>query len=406
MLDLSRVKMHSVEPSLLVVFPKLRSLNLSDSGAELLQWNSSQMPVESMQKLDLRGCVTAEFHQDLLRGFFQLQLFYTDDFKLCCQSVLPPGFDLRDCHVTPDDVSSCDDLLGSVSYLTGVALLATLAVLGNVVSLSVRVCVGSAWRLSKGGVVLTQLSVADLGTGLYLTTLGLADRLLASYYIWHDNAWRRGAVCQLAGGLALSCRHASTFFITILTLHRCFHHFPTLIHLFTPAKVKVTCILVWVSSFILAAVPFTSQWQFFGQQALCVPLPHRGTNSAESDYVYAVLVLVQFIMFVLCSGCEGATAVRNRVRNSSIVNKSSSPKDCQFVVLGSLCSGFLNTITSLVSTDFHSDSQRVLHTALVFFGSVVSCAMNPYLHLYGVRAERNKRIKEKRLLMIVNRVRV
>ena len=405
-LDLSRVKMHSVKPSLFMVFPKLHSLNLSDSGAKLLQWNSSQMPVASIQKLDLRGCVMAEFHQDLLRGFLQLQHFYADNFKLCCQSVLPPGFDLRYCHVTPDDVSSCDDLLGSVSYRTGVALLAMLAVLGNVVSLSVRVCVGSAWRLSNGGVVLTQLSVADLGTGLYLATLGLADHLMASYYMWHDNAWRRGAVCQLAGALALSCQHASTFFITILTLHRCLRRFSTLNSLFTSAKVKVTCMLVWVSSFLLAAFPFTQQWQFFGQQALCVSLPRKRTNSVESDYVYAVLVLVQFIMLVLCFVCEGVTRVCSRLTNSSIVNKSSCLKDCQFVVFGSLSSGFLNTIICLVPIGFHTSREKALHTALVYFGSVVSCAMNPYLHLYGVRTERSKQIKEKRLLMIVNRARV
>ena len=405
-LDLSRAKMHFVDSGLFLAFPTLQSLNLSHSGVELLQWNSSQMSETSLWDLDLRGCVITEFPRDVLSGFFHMQHLLTDDFKLCCPSVLTPGFDLNRCHVTPDDVSSCDDLLGSVMYRTAVAVLATLALLGNMVSLALRVCVRKTWRLSSGDMALTHLSVADLGLGLYLTTLGLADRLLAGQYVWQDNTWRRGAVCHLAGVLALSCRQATTFFTAILTLDRCSQRCQPLVPRLTSTKVKVICALNWASSLLLAALPVVLQWRFFGQQALCVPLPHTRDNSLASHYAFGVTVLVHIVMYGLCFVVEVLSDACNRITKPSIVNRRTCPKDFQFVILGSLTSGFLYTIACLVPVQYHTGSQKAAHTSLVYFGFVVSCAMNPYLHLCGVRVEHNKQIKEERLLKIVNRSRI
>ena len=404
--DLSHVKMRSVDASLFHVFPSLHFLNLSHSGAEMLQWNSSHMSVQSLRKLDLRGCEIAEISRDVLRGFLHLQLLYTDTFKLCCPSVLPPGFDVNYCHTSPDEVSSCDNLLGSFTYRTPVTVLATLALLGNVVSLTVRVCGGSTWRLSSSGVTLTHLTVADLGMGLHLATLGLADHLLAGHYVWQDVDWRTGAVCQLAGVLALSCRHAATSFITILSLDRCLHRCQTLKPSLTPVKVKVMCAVIWTYSLLLAAVPLTSQWRLYGEQALCVPLPHNRDHSLDSRYVDGVMVLAPLVLFVLCSVCESASAVYGTVRQSNLMRTDCRSMDFQFVVLGSLAAGFLYTIVCLVPTDSHTDRQKATHTALVYFGSVVSCAVNPCLHLYGVRAERSRRVKEERLLKIVSRSQV
>ena len=406
MLDLSHVRMHSVDPSLLKVFPRLLTFNLSHSGAELLQWNSSHMSAAPLQELDLRGCKTDMFPRELLKGFLHLRRLHTDNFKLCCPAVLPSGFNTNQCHVRPDHVSSCDNLLGSVTYRTAVVVLATLALLGNTVSLVVRVCVGSTWRLSSGGVVLTHLSVADLGMGLYLVTLGVADRLLAGHYVWQDDSWRKGAVCHLAGVIALSCRLATTFFTTVLTIDRCLHRCLSLTQSLTPSKVNVVCVVVWISCVLLATVPLTQPWQFFGKQALCFPLPHNRNNSLDSHYAYTVMVLVHLILLILCCICEVVSGMSSKVRESISMNRASCLKEIQYVMLGLLTSGLLYIIACLVPTDSHTDRQKTVHTALVYFVSVVSCAMDPYLHLYGVRSERNKRIKEERLLRIVSRSRV
>ena len=406
-LDLSRVKMHSVDSSLFLAFPSLHFLNLSHCGVELLQWNSSQMSVVSLRELDLQGSAIETFSPNVLRGFLHLQLLFTDNFKLCCPAVLPLGFDLNYCHTTPDDVSSCDNILGSVTYRAPVAVLATMALLGNVVSLTVRVFAGSTWRLSSSGIVLTHLCVADLGSGLYLATLGLADHLLAGHYVWQDDTWRRGAVCHLAGVLALSCRHAATSFITILSLDRCLHRCQALKPRFTLLKVKVVCAGIWTFSLLLVTVPLSSQWRLFGQQALCVPIPHDRIDSLESRYMFGVMVLAPFVMYVLCCVWELVGGVCSRVAKSSVTAKDYHSMDFQFVVLGSLASGFLYTTACLVPPNSHTGNQKATtHTAVVYFGSTVSCAMNPCLHLYGIMQKRSERIKKERLLKIVNRSRI
>ena len=408
-LDLSGVKLHSLDPRLLTALPHLHSLNLSRAGLQHLQWTPSQVSGAALRELDLRAGVTEELPRGVLRGFPHLQLVFADTFHWCCPSQLPPSFDLNHCHVTRDDVSSCDDLLGSVTYRATVASLATLALLGNVVSLTVRVCVGRSWRLSSGGVVLTHLSVADLGTGLYLAILGLADRLLTGQYVWQDVAWRRGAVCQLAGVLALSCRHAATFFTAVLTLHRCLQRYPALTPRLTLVKVKVVCVMVWASSLLLTTVPLMAGWRVYGQQALCLPLPHNPptpTPSTESQYTYGVMVLLQLIVLALSCVCAAACAACSRVSRLKLVSNTHCPKDDQFLLLGSLSCGLLYTLACVVPTDRNSEGQAAAHTALVFFGAVASGAVDPYLHLYGVRAERRERIKEERLMKIIGRARL
>ena len=401
LLDLSRVQMHSVDLNLVMTFPNLHTLNLSHCGVQQLKWNSTLIPVTCLRQLDLRGCVI----EDSLGGFLHLQLLFTDNFKLCCPSVLPPGFDLHRCHVIPDGVSSCDNLLGSTAYRAALAVLAALAVTGNVASLILRVFAGRTWRLSSGGMALTQLSVADLGTGLHLVILGLADHILVGPYVWQD-IWRKGTVCYLAGVLALCCRHAATFFVTILTLNCCLHRCPTLSLRLTPAKVKVMCVVVWASSILLAAVPLIPQWQFFREQSLCVPLPLMRNHSTESHFANVVLVLLHFLLFAFCSVAEVISGILCRVMTSSIMNKDRFHRRFQYVVLGSLTTGFIYTITCMVATDSHTPGQKAIHTALVYFGSVVGCAMNPFLYLYGVRMEHSEKIKDERLRMIVNRARL
>ena len=299
-------------------------------------------------------------------------------------------------------MSSCDYLLGTVTLRIAVAILATLALLGNTVSLILRVCIGGTLRLSNSDTVLTQLSVADLGMGLYLATLGLADRLLAGHYLWHDDAWRRGTVCHLAGVLALTCRHASTFFIAILSLDRCLLQRLSLRVNVSLAKIAFTVVLVWVFSLLLASFPLTRQWQFFGQNDLCVPQLH----SLESSFAHGVTVLLHFVVFVLCFLCEVVHSSAGRLKPSWTVAANARLNESRFVVWGCLSSGFLYTIACFVPTDARSDSQKAIHSTLVYLGFIVSCAMNPYLHLYGIRVERSKRITKERLQKIVSRTRV
>ena len=403
MLHLSDIRTLSEDTRLLRLISNLQILNVSYSRVDLSKWNSSLEPASAIEVIDLRGTAADEFSRYVLRGFLHLQLVHADDFKLCCSSVLPPGFDLNHCHAPPDEVASCDGLLGSVAYRSMLGSFATLALLGNVVSLTVRVCVRATWRLSSGDVVLTHLSVADLGMGLYLVTIALADRLLAGDYVWEDNSWRQGAVCHLAGVLFLSCRHAITFFVTILLFDRCLHHHWGFGHSFNPAKVKTACVSVWTFSLVLSAVPLVFQWRFFGQHGLCVPLLHNMIDSLESHYAYAVLGIIHFVLFVLCCVCELVSRLGGALLKNRTINTASSLNNFKLVVLGSLASGFLYAVTCLVPTDSLTDKQKAIHTALVYFGAMASSALNPFLHLYGIRTERNKQLKKKRLLMIVNR---
>ena len=163
----------------------------------------------------------------MLRGCVQQQLLLTDNFKLCCQFVLPPPFDLNQCHARQADVSSCDDIVSCATYCGAMAVLATYC--GAMAVLAILAVLGNLACLT-GGVVLTHFSVADLGMGLYLATVELADRLVAGHYVWQDvsdhvarRGLEKGAVCQLTGVLAniQSLLHHHSLVRPLLTPPQC-----------------------------------------------------------------------------------------------------------------------------------------------------------------------------------------
>ena len=210
----------------------------------------------------------------------------------------------------------------------------------------------------------------------------------------------------MAGVLAVFCHFAATFFMTILFLKHSLQRSLTLTSRLTPIKVKVTCAAAWAANLILTAVPLASGWRYFGQQTLCAPLHHKRDSSLESHNGYGAMVLLHLTMCAVCSVCEVVHWTCRRVTKSSIMNKDTRTSVLQFVMFGSLISGFLYTITCVVPTDTHTERQMATHTAVVYFGGVVTCSMNSYLYLCGVRVERAKRIKEQRLIGIVSRVQV
>jgi hypothetical protein len=119
------------------VFPKLQVLNLSHSGVRSLDGDGfRQMP--RLRVMDLRGCSVEEISQEMFQSLESLEAVYAQTFKLCCSTVLPPQFNPSSCEAPKDDLSSCEDLLGSVAYVVSLSVLAVLAVVGNATSFIYR----------------------------------------------------------------------------------------------------------------------------------------------------------------------------------------------------------------------------------------------------------------------------
>ena len=280
-LDLSRVAMDQFDPKALAPFPDLQALNLSHSGVERVLHEA--LPTK-LRVLDVRGCPVKTFPRTLLRNLTKLAAVFADNYKLCCRATLPGGFNLNDCKSPDDDISSCEQLLGSGIYRALVAGFAIMATLGN---LSVFVFFTLAGKLSEGGggfsVFVVHLCVSDFVMGVYLAVIGVADRLYQGTYLWEDVAWRHSAACRAAGFLSLLSSEVSALVIFLITLDRFLVlRFPFSAVRFGRRSAGVTCGALWALGLGLAALPLLpalAHWRLYSRSAICSPLPLSGSSA-------------------------------------------------------------------------------------------------------------------------------
>jgi hypothetical protein len=98
---------------------------------------------------------------------------------------------------------------------------AVMAVAGNLSVLVYRVVFESTRRRRASfPVLVTHLCLADLGMGVYLVIVGVADLRLRGHYLWQQGSWVDSAWCQVAGFLALVSCEVSSFIICLITLDR------------------------------------------------------------------------------------------------------------------------------------------------------------------------------------------
>ena len=136
---------------------------------------------------------------------------------------------------------------------------------------------------------------------MYLTIIGVADRLFQGTYLWEDITWRDSVACKVAGFLSLLSNEVSAFIICLITLDRFLVlRFPFKTLHFKIKSAHVTCGLVWVVVTALAAVPLlpmTSHWSFYGQTGICIPLPITRSDYAGHDYAYGVMIIFNSVSY-------------------------------------------------------------------------------------------------------------
>ena len=217
-LDLSFVEIGELDPSVLRIFPNLQSLNLSHCHVRRVQ--GSFQFLKSLRSLDARMCPLTSFPKSIFRGLGSLRSVLADNYKVCCPATLPVGFVVDQCVAPRDEISSCDALLRSHFYHISLAVFATLATVGNVLSFFVRVFVLKSKRKYGYPVFVAHLCVSDFLMGVYLVIIGGADRVYMNTYLWKDASWRGSVTCKMAGFLSLLACEVSASIICLVTVDR------------------------------------------------------------------------------------------------------------------------------------------------------------------------------------------
>ncbi|XP_025097653.1 G-protein coupled receptor GRL101-like [Pomacea canaliculata] len=407
-LDLSDVRISTLDPSSFSPFPNLEVLNLSKTGVDIVSGYGFQLLL-NLRSVDLRGCPVQVFSHDLLRGLNLLETVFTDNYKLCCPAMLPENFNLVNCHSPHDEISSCEALLRSDFYRALLVVFAAMSLLGNVCSFIYRVFLERNSSQLGFGVFVIHLNMSDFIMGVYLVMIGVADRVYQGSYLWNDSTWKRSGACQMAGFLSLLASEVSAFIVCLITLDRFLVlRFPFIGIHFNKRSAHIACMLAWAVGITLASVPLlpmTSHWQFYGQTGICIPLPVTRNNYAGHDYSFHVLMGLNFVLLMLIGIGQAFIFWSIRTNSMSMCDSTKRCKDLTIArrlisvaVTDFLCRFPIGLVALLASQGVSIPGEVNVAMAIVVLP--VNSALNPFLYTLNTLQERRRRQKEARRMKL------
>ena len=405
-LDISFVKMRELDLTFLRFFPNLQSINLSYSQVQVVLGEGFHR-LRSLQVLDVRGWPLTAFPKTIFLGLSSLRHVLADNYKLCCPETLPVGF-VGQCQAPNDEISSCDTLLRSDLYRLSLAVFATLSTVGNALSLVLRVFVLKGKKDSGYAVFVTHLCVSDFVMGVYLVIIGGADRVYLNTYLWDDAAWRNSETCKVAGFMSLLSSEVSATVICLITVDRFLVvRFPFSRLHFQRRSAQLSCLVLWTMGTVLAAVPLlpaTSSWRFYSQTGICIPLPVTRQDFPGHDYAFAVMIMFNFVLFLLIAA--GQFAVYMAVRSQSMTEQDESGRRSKdlavarrlftVVVSDFLCWCPVGLLGLLASGDIPISGE--VNVAMAIFVLPLNSALNPFLYSLNTILARRDRTREQKLL--------
>ncbi|XP_070206413.1 G-protein coupled receptor GRL101-like [Littorina saxatilis] len=407
-LDVSGVHMPTLDTEKFSIFPGLHTLNLSHCGVDRIT-GQGLLSLPALRVLDTEGCPMTHFPRDLLSGLDRLQSVAADNYKLCCQATLPPGFNLANCRAPFDELSSCESLLRSDLYRVFLSIFAALALLGNVGCFVVRTLY---LKSSKSGfsVFVTNLSLSDFLMGVYLAVIGVADRLYRGSYLWEDVGWRHSAGCGVAGYLSLVSNEVSALIICLITLDRFLVlRFPLSSLRFNTRSAHLTCTGVWLVTMVMAAVPLlpvTSHWSFYSRTGICIPLPVTRGDFPGQQYAFGVIIVLNFVLFMLIAVGQAsiyAAISANSIDSVAVTDSSRKSADLRIarrlvsVALSDFLCWFPIGLLGLLAARGVAVPGEV-SVGLAILVLPLNSALNPFLYTINMLLERRSRGRDERLL--------
>ena len=405
MIDLSFVELQEMDPSVMRFFTNLQTLNLSYSNLRNVHGQGFQL-LTSLKALDVTKCPLTSFPKFMLRGLNSLRHVFADNYKVCCPANLPESFVISQCLAPSDEISSCEALLRLNIYRFSLVIIAILATVGNTLSFVLGVFISKGNQQSGYKVFVAHLCVSDFLMGVYLVMIGAADRIYKNSYLWEDTNWKNSVTCNLAGFLSMLSSEMSASIICLITLDRFIAvRFPFSRFRFQPRSAQVGCLMQWTMCLVLATVPLLpARWYFYSQTAICIPLPVTRKDFPGQDYAFAVMIVLNFVLFLLITA--GQLVIYKAIRSQSMAKQDDNDRRSKdlavaqrlFTVVLSdfLCWFPIGLLGLLASRDIPVSGE--VNVGMAIFVLPLNSALNPFLYSLNTIQARRARAREQKLL--------
>ena len=409
-MDLSFTLLQHFDSTQFKHFSFIEMLNLSFSSVRTIGDHGFRY-LPTLKVLDLSGCKIENFPKDVFKRLKRLQRIKTENYKLCCKTLLPQTFNEVFCYAPRDEISSCEDLLRSSFYRSSLWIIGILSFLGNTSSLVYRLFFvhGSKSKLGYN-VFVTNLGLSDLLMGAYLLIIGAADQLYRGEYLWNENRWKTSALCKVAGYMALLSSEVSVFMICLITIDRFIVlHFPFSSFHFKGRSAIMASVVGWLSGLFLAAAPLLTPFssvRFYGHTGICIPLPVTQHNSTGLSYSFAVMIVFNFVLFVCIA--VGQAIIYWSIRSNSLaaVDSTKTSRDLTVarrlitvVVSDFLCWFPIGVLGLVAKGGTHVPGE--VNVTLAVFVLPLNSGLNPFLYTFNMAREKRRQAREAKIFKLL-----
>ena len=195
-----------------------------------------------------------------------------------------------------------------------------------------------------------------------------------------------------------------TFTICLIMIDRLLAvMFPLHRHLHSSWKsASATSIVSWILGVAIALVlllPFNKHWQFYRQNAICLPLPITRQDFPGSRYALSIFLVLNFSIFIFIG--VGQSLIYLSVRQSSKMTKSVSSKDFAVarrlfvVVFSDFCCWFPMGVMGLMANAGVPIPGDV-NVLTAIFVLPLNSALNPFLYTYSKYRQKMQRVREEK----------
>ena len=256
------------------------------------------------------------FSSGLFEGLVNIEWLVTKAYKFCC--VKPYFLHEDNCFPQRDEFSSCKDLMRNDILRPLLWIVGLLALLGNTLAFIYRLYDSKRMKIGYG-IFVANLAISDFLMGLYLIIIASADMYYRGSYIFNDDYWRHGWLCQMAGVLATLSSEASVLFIGLITIDRFLViKYPFGDYRMTQKPSWIFASATWffalfVSIFPVVFPPFRGE--FYSKSGVCLALPL--TKDRPTGWLYSFLLFVAFNLFFVLLIAFGQWSIFSEVTSSS-----------------------------------------------------------------------------------------
>ncbi|KAH8420368.1 hypothetical protein KR009_009646, partial [Drosophila setifemur] len=268
----------------------LQGLHLNDNRIEGFDLEAFGC-LRNLSSLLLNGNRFQTLDPRVLHNLSTLHYIYFSWFHLCSAAS-----QVRVCHPHGDGISSKLHLLDNQILRGSVWVMASIAVVGNLLVLLGRYFYKSRSNVEHS-LYLRHLAASDFLMGIYLTLIACADINFRGEYLKYEEAWRHSSVCAFAGA----------FRVCPLT-------FPQML---MKIIIVLRLLLLWGISFGLAAAPLLPNpyfgTHFYGNNGVCLSLHIHDPYTKGWEYSALLFICINTIslVFILFSYVRMLQAIRD-----------------------------------------------------------------------------------------------